>query len=186
MRKLASWLLVILVAAVPLVFWQGLFRSFGNTKFALVGAISAAVIWLVLLDKSRFARIWSRVYVPLFLYGLAMAHSLFGVAHPARGVFVFLQQVALLSLVPVASVVFDDANARKRLIWGALASSVVVAIVGVLQWRGFNPTGLLNPSKVFPTRRSCTEIGKQTTTNTIEIGKRVAAVLATDLTGDAN
>jgi glycolate oxidase subunit GlcD len=41
----------------------------------------------------------------------------------------------------------------------------------------FNPTGLLNPSKVFPTRRSCTEIGKGTTTNTDEIGKRVEAVL---------
>ena len=41
----------------------------------------------------------------------------------------------------------------------------------------FNPHGLLNPSKVFPTRRSCTEIGKNTTTNTAEIGKRVEAVL---------
>jgi len=41
----------------------------------------------------------------------------------------------------------------------------------------FNPRGLLNPSKVFPTRRSCTEIGKGTTTNTEIIGKRVEAVL---------
>jgi glycolate oxidase subunit GlcD len=41
----------------------------------------------------------------------------------------------------------------------------------------FNPTGLLNPSKIFPTRRSCTEIGKQTTTNTAEIAKRVEHVL---------
>jgi glycolate oxidase subunit GlcD len=41
----------------------------------------------------------------------------------------------------------------------------------------FNPKGLLNPGKIFPTRRSCTEIGKGTTTNTEEIGKRVEAVL---------
>ena len=41
----------------------------------------------------------------------------------------------------------------------------------------FNPGGLLNPDKIFPTRRSCTEIGKQTTTSTAEIGKRVEAVL---------
>jgi FAD/FMN-containing dehydrogenase len=41
----------------------------------------------------------------------------------------------------------------------------------------FNPRGLLNPSKIFPTRRSCTEIGKGSTTNTAEIGKRVEAVL---------
>jgi glycolate oxidase subunit GlcD len=41
----------------------------------------------------------------------------------------------------------------------------------------FNPAGLLNPSKIFPTRRSCTEIGKGTTTDTGEIGKRVEAVL---------
>jgi glycolate oxidase subunit GlcD len=41
----------------------------------------------------------------------------------------------------------------------------------------FNPRGLLNPSKIFPTRRSCTEIGKHTTTNTEEIGKRVEAIL---------
>jgi glycolate oxidase subunit GlcD len=41
----------------------------------------------------------------------------------------------------------------------------------------FNPSGLLNPGKIFPTRRSCTEIGKGTTTNTEEIGKRVEAVL---------
>ena len=41
----------------------------------------------------------------------------------------------------------------------------------------FNPRGLLNPSKVFPTRRSCTEIGKGTTTDTQTIGKRVEAVL---------
>ena len=41
----------------------------------------------------------------------------------------------------------------------------------------FNPRGLLNPSKIFPTRRSCTEIGRNTTTNTAEIGKRVEAVL---------
>ena len=41
----------------------------------------------------------------------------------------------------------------------------------------FNPRGLLNPSKIFPTRRSCTEIGKGTTTSTAEIGKRVEAIL---------
>jgi glycolate oxidase subunit GlcD len=41
----------------------------------------------------------------------------------------------------------------------------------------FNPEGLLNPSKIFPTRRSCTEIGKQTVTSTSEIAKRVDAVL---------
>lgn len=41
----------------------------------------------------------------------------------------------------------------------------------------FNPRGLLNPSKIFPTRRSCTEIGKGTTTSTEIIGKRVEAVL---------
>lgn len=41
----------------------------------------------------------------------------------------------------------------------------------------FNPKGLLNPGKIFPTRRSCTEIGKTTTTNTEEIGRRVEAVL---------
>jgi glycolate oxidase len=41
----------------------------------------------------------------------------------------------------------------------------------------FNPRGLLNPSKIFPTRRSCTEIGKHSTTSTEEIGRRVEAVL---------
>jgi glycolate oxidase subunit GlcD len=41
----------------------------------------------------------------------------------------------------------------------------------------FNPKGLLNPGKIFPTRRSCTEIGRTSTTNTQEIGKRVEAVL---------
>jgi glycolate oxidase subunit GlcD len=41
----------------------------------------------------------------------------------------------------------------------------------------FNPDGLLNPDKIFPTRRSCTEIGRQTTTSTAEIGRRVETVL---------
>lgn len=41
----------------------------------------------------------------------------------------------------------------------------------------FNPHGLLNPSKIFPSRRGCTEIGKHSTTSTSEIGKRVEAVL---------
>src|SRR5262249_6453217 len=41
----------------------------------------------------------------------------------------------------------------------------------------FNPKGLLNPEKVFPSRRSCTEIGKQTVTSTEEIGRRVESVL---------
>jgi glycolate oxidase subunit GlcD len=41
----------------------------------------------------------------------------------------------------------------------------------------FNPDGLLNPEKIFPSRRGCTEIGKHTTTNTAEIAKRVEAVL---------
>jgi glycolate oxidase subunit GlcD len=41
----------------------------------------------------------------------------------------------------------------------------------------FNPDGLLNPQKIFPSRRACTEIGKHTTTSTAEIGKRVEAVL---------
>ena len=41
----------------------------------------------------------------------------------------------------------------------------------------FNPGGLLNPSKIFPTRRGCTEIGKSTTTSTAEISRRVEAVL---------
>lgn len=43
--------------------------------------------------------------------------------------------------------------------------------------RVFNPDGLLNPSKIFPTRRGCTEIGKGTTTSTAEIAKRVEGVL---------
>jgi glycolate oxidase subunit GlcD len=41
----------------------------------------------------------------------------------------------------------------------------------------FNPAGLLNPSKIFPTRRGCTEVGRGTTTSTAEIGKRVEEVL---------
>jgi glycolate oxidase subunit GlcD len=41
----------------------------------------------------------------------------------------------------------------------------------------FNPDGLLNPGKIFPSRRGCTEIGKHSTTSTAEIGKRVEAVL---------
>ena len=41
----------------------------------------------------------------------------------------------------------------------------------------FNPTAMLNPSKIFPTRRACSEIGRSTTTSTVEIGKRVEAVL---------
>jgi glycolate oxidase len=41
----------------------------------------------------------------------------------------------------------------------------------------FNPDGLLNPDKIFPSRRGCMEIGKHTTTSTAEIGKRVEAVL---------
>ena len=41
----------------------------------------------------------------------------------------------------------------------------------------FNPDGFLNPDKIFPSRRSCTEIGKQSTTSTAEIGKRVGNVL---------
>jgi glycolate oxidase subunit GlcD len=41
----------------------------------------------------------------------------------------------------------------------------------------FNPHGLLNPAKIFPSRRGCAEIGKHTTTSTAEIGKRVEAVL---------
>ena len=41
----------------------------------------------------------------------------------------------------------------------------------------FNPDGLLNPSKIFPSRRACTEVGRHTTTSTAEIGKRVDAIL---------
>jgi len=41
----------------------------------------------------------------------------------------------------------------------------------------FNPNGLLNPAKIFPTRRGCTEIGKHSTTSTAAIGKRVESVL---------
>jgi glycolate oxidase subunit GlcD len=43
--------------------------------------------------------------------------------------------------------------------------------------RVFNPEGLLNPAKIFPERRACTEVGKHATTNTAEIGKRVEEVL---------
>jgi glycolate oxidase len=43
--------------------------------------------------------------------------------------------------------------------------------------RVFNPHGLLNPDKIFPARRGCTEVGKHSTTSTAEIGKRVAEVL---------
>jgi len=41
----------------------------------------------------------------------------------------------------------------------------------------FNPAGLLNPDKIFPSRRGCTEVGKHTTTSTAEIGKRVESIL---------
>jgi glycolate oxidase subunit GlcD len=43
--------------------------------------------------------------------------------------------------------------------------------------RVFNSHGRLNPGKIFPSRRGCTEVGKHTTTSTAEIGKRVEAVL---------
>jgi glycolate oxidase subunit GlcD len=43
--------------------------------------------------------------------------------------------------------------------------------------RVFNPDGLLNPAKIFPSRRGCTEVGKHTTTSTAEIGKRVESIL---------
>lgn len=43
--------------------------------------------------------------------------------------------------------------------------------------RVFNPDGLLNPSKIFPSRRGCTEVGRHTTTSTAEIGKRVDEIL---------
>lgn len=41
----------------------------------------------------------------------------------------------------------------------------------------FNPTSMLNPSKIFPTRRACSEIGRSNTTSTAEIAKRVESVL---------
>ena len=43
--------------------------------------------------------------------------------------------------------------------------------------RVFNPEGLLNPSKIFPSRRGCTEVGSHTTTSTAEIGKSVEEIL---------
>jgi glycolate oxidase subunit GlcD len=43
--------------------------------------------------------------------------------------------------------------------------------------RVFNPKGLLNPGKIFPERRGCTEVGRHTTTSTAEIAKRVEEVL---------
>jgi glycolate oxidase subunit GlcD len=41
----------------------------------------------------------------------------------------------------------------------------------------FNPTAKLNPSKIFPSRHACSEIGRSTTTSTEAIGKRVEAML---------
>ena len=49
--------------------------------------------------------------------------------------------------------------------------------------RVFNPNGLLNPAKIFPSRRGCTEIGKHTTTSTAEIGKRVEEILLASPSG---
>ncbi len=49
--------------------------------------------------------------------------------------------------------------------------------------RVFNPTGLLNPAKIFPTRRGCTEIGKHGTTSTAEIGKHVEEILLASPSG---
>ena len=43
--------------------------------------------------------------------------------------------------------------------------------------RVFNPDGLLNPGKIFPSGRGCTEVGRQTTTSTAEIAKKVEEVL---------
>jgi glycolate oxidase subunit GlcD len=43
--------------------------------------------------------------------------------------------------------------------------------------RVFNPHGLLNPEKIFPARRGCTEVGKHGTTSTAAIGKRVEEIL---------
>jgi len=41
----------------------------------------------------------------------------------------------------------------------------------------FNEDGLLNPAKIFPARRGCTEIGNHKTTSTAEIGRRVEEIL---------
>ncbi len=42
----------------------------------------------------------------------------------------------------------------------------------------FNPENLLNPGKIFPSRRGCTEAGPPHATSTKDFARRVEAVLS--------
>jgi len=68
---------------------------------------------------------------------------------------------------------------EKKEFMGLIFNDVDLAVMTEVK-SVFNPTAMLNPSKIFPTRRACSEIGRSTTTNTAEIGKRVEAVLLGD------
>ena len=65
---------------------------------------------------------------------------------------------------------------EKKEFMGLIFSDTDMDVMGDVK-SVFNPTGRLNPSKIFPSRHACSEIGRSSTTSTVEIGKRVEAML---------
>ena len=65
---------------------------------------------------------------------------------------------------------------EKKEFMGMIFNDTDLDVMGAVK-SVFNPTGMLNPSKIFPSSHSCSEVGRSTTTSTVEIGKRVEAML---------
>jgi glycolate oxidase subunit GlcD len=160
--------------------------------FGAMGRISPDMIVMdAVIPRTRLPDVLMEVDRLADLHGLAVAnvfHAGDGNLHP---LILFdsrfpdqVEKIHVLS-AEIMKVCVDAGGAlsgehgigiEKKEFMGMIFSDDDLAAMGKVK-SVFNPTAMLNPSKIFPTRHVCSEIGRSTTTNTAEIGKRVEAVL---------
>lgn len=142
----SSWpavLLVGLVAVVPLLVFPPLMHPYRDAKFALIWLTTAVVAALSArwFDR-RVAYLPRAVLVSLGCYLAWLLVRSIGVTHPGRAANLYLEQAAMLLLLPLSGLLLSSARARSALGLAALVSTALVFITTLLQQLGFDPTGM--------------------------------------------
>ncbi|MBK8010742.1 MAG: O-antigen ligase family protein [Deltaproteobacteria bacterium] len=137
--RLAFAVILLLVAAVPLVFCHAFDNAFRETKFITIWTLSA-VLGLA-FAASGTLRLPKMVLLALGIHAALMTQSLIGAVHPGRGLSYLMEQLSMLVLLPAGASFVSSPRRRGLLLATLLLAADAVLLIGVAQLEGRDPVG---------------------------------------------
>ena len=138
------------VAVATLVVVTPLFLSSNLTSNLLaksaIGLILSGVVvllWTVLVAlKGRLRLLQTPLYLPFLVFLVMTLISLAFAPNQIRGLEVVLTQVLMFLFFVAVAHHFHSRRQISRILWAIILTSVVVSLVGILQYNGLDPLGL--------------------------------------------